>query len=89
MSEETDYQKNRETMLTGAKDYYNNNKETLRDKARNKYQKLSEEEKNIKTKYERNRYLNMFEEKTQKLKEYQKNIMRPRSLNLVINKIAF
>ena len=35
----------------------------LREKAKNKYRKLSEEEINIKTDYERNRYYSMSEEK--------------------------
>ena len=38
-------------------------KELLRERAKNKYRKLSEEEKNIKRKYGRNRYHNMSEEK--------------------------
>ena len=45
----------------------------IKEKARDKYRELSEEEKNIKREYGRNRYHNMFEEKKQRLKEYQKN----------------
>ena len=45
----------------------------LRDKARDKYRYLSDEEKNIKREYGRNRYHNMSQEKKQKLKVYQKN----------------
>ena len=41
--------------------------------ARDKYRNLSEEEKNEKREYRKNRYCNMPEEKKQKLKEYQKN----------------
>ena len=41
----TYYQKNRDVILNGAKDYIENNKETLREQARNKYRNLSEEEK--------------------------------------------
>ena len=37
------------------------------------YRELSEEEKNIKRKYGRNRYHNMSEEKKQSLKEHQRN----------------
>ena len=33
-------------MLNKAKDYYENNKERLREQARNKYRNLSEEDKN-------------------------------------------
>ena len=52
MSEETTYYKrnretrlNRETILNRAKEYYKNNKEVLREQARNKYRELSKEEK--------------------------------------------
>ena len=39
----------------------------------NIYDNISEEEKDIKRKYGRNRYHNMFEGKKQRLKEYQRN----------------
>ena len=42
---ETTYQKNREVILNRAKRYYHDNMEVLREKARNKYTGLSEEEK--------------------------------------------
>ena len=71
MSGTTYYQRNREVILNRAKRYYDNI-EVLREKAKNKYRELSEEEKNIKREYGRNRY-NMSEEKKQRLKEYQKN----------------
>ena len=71
--EKTYYQGKRETILNSAKYYYENNKEVLREKARNKYRELSDEEKNIKREYGRNRDKNMSEEKKQRLKEYQKN----------------
>ena len=38
-----------------------------------KYKNLSEEEKNKKREYGKNRYYNMSKEKKQKLKEYQKS----------------
>ena len=56
-----------------AKDYYENDKESLREQARVKYRNLSEEEKNKKRKYGRNRYYNISDEKKQKLKKYQQN----------------
>ena len=56
MSEKSYYQKYRKTVLNRAKEYYENNKEVLREKARNKYRDLSDEEKNIKREYGRNRY---------------------------------
>ena len=76
MSEITDltyYQKNQNIILNKAKDYYKNNKERLREQARDKCKSLSEEEKNKKREYGRNRYRNMSEKTKQRLKEYQKN----------------
>ena len=40
----TYYQRNRDVILNRAKDYYENDKERLREQARNKYRKLSKEE---------------------------------------------
>ena len=48
MGETTYYQRNRETILNKAKDYYQNNQEILTEKAKNRYRGLSEEEKNVK-----------------------------------------
>ena len=45
MNETTCYQRIREVILNRAKDYYKNNKELLRERAKNKYRELSEEEK--------------------------------------------
>ena len=73
MSHLTYYQKTRDVILNRAKDYYENDKERLREQARDKYRNLSEEEKNKKREYGKNRYLNMSEEKKKRLKEYQKN----------------
>ena len=56
MGDTTYYKRNRET----AKDYYENNKELLREKARIKYRELSDEESSI----GRTRYHNTFEEKS-------------------------
>ena len=69
----TYYQINRDVTLNGARDYYENDKERLREKARDKYRNLSEEEKNKKREYGKTRYLNMSEEKKKRPKEYQKN----------------
>ena len=41
----TYYQKNRDVILNRAKYYYENDKERLREQARDKYRNLSEEEK--------------------------------------------
>ena len=43
--EETYYQKNRDVILNTAKSYYENDKERLREQARDKYRNLSEEKK--------------------------------------------
>ena len=69
----TYYQRNRDVILNRAKNYYENDKERLREQERDKYRNLSEEEKNKKREYRKNRYHNMSEEKKQRLKEYQKN----------------
>ena len=45
MVETTYYERNRNVILHRGKDYYNNNKEAFRGKARDKYRELSEEEK--------------------------------------------
>ena len=82
-------QDDRDVILNRAKDYYENDKERLREQARDKYRNLSEEEKNKKREYEKNRYRNMSEEKKQRLKEYQKKIItKLKSLNIIINKIV-
>ena len=67
MSETTYYQRSRETVLNRANDFHKNNKEKLWEKARDKYRELSENEKNAKREYARNRY-NMSEEKKQRLR---------------------
>ena len=59
----TYYQINRDVTLNGARDYYEDDKERLREKARDKYRNLSEEEKNKKREYSKNRYHNMSKEK--------------------------
>ena len=43
MDNTTSYQRNREIMPNRAEDYYENDKERLREQARNKYRNLSEE----------------------------------------------
>ena len=86
----TYYQKNRDVILNRAKNYYENEKERLREQARDKYGNLSEEEKIKKREYGKKRYHNMSEEKKIRLKEYQKNYREAKkNLNIIINKIAF
>ena len=64
----TYYQKNRDVLLTRAKGYYKRDKERLREKARDKYRNLSEEDINKRKEYEKYRY-HMPVEKKQKNKE--------------------
>ena len=71
-------------ILNRAKDYYENDKERLRQQARYKYRNLSEEEINKKREYGRNRYHNMSEKKKQKLEEYQKNYRETKNSQLII-----
>ena len=72
----TYYQRNRGVILNRANNYYENDKEKLKEQARDKCRNLSEEEKYKNREYGRNRYCNMSEEKKQRLKEYQKNIAK-------------
>ena len=55
------------------KDYYKNNKERLREQTQDKYRNLSEEERNKKIEYGKNRCRNMSEEE-QKTKRISKNL---------------
>ena len=72
----TYYQRNKDEALNKAKEYNKNNNKRLKKQAKDIYiyRNLSEEDKNEKREYGKNRYHNMSEEKKQKLKEYQKNI---------------
>ena len=76
MSECTDltyYQRNRDVILNRAKDYYENDKERLREQARYKYRNLSEEEKNEKREYGKKQISQyVWKKKKKRLKEYQK-----------------
>ena len=85
MTEATYYERNKHLILNRAKEFDENNKDVLREKARNNYRKLSDEDKNITREYGRNWYHNMSEKKKQIPKEYQKTIMGLKSLSLVTN----
>ena len=65
-------------MLNRARDYSENDKERLREQARDKYRKISYEEKNKKREYGKSSY-HISEEKKQKLKEYQKNYRKAKT----------
>ena len=78
----TYYQRNRGVILNSAKDYYENDKESLREQARDKYRNFSEEDKNKKREYGKNRYHNMSQEKKQRLEEYQKNYREAKKVSI-------
>ena len=63
ISETTYYKRKTKIILNRGKEYYENNKEALREKAKDKYKELSDEEKKIKRECGRNIYHNMSEEK--------------------------
>ena len=63
----TYFQRKQNVILKKAKDYYENDKERLREQVRDKYRNLSAQKK------KRKRYYNMSKEERQKLKAYQKN----------------
>ena len=73
MSDLTYYYKKGDVILNRTKYYYENDKERLKEQARNKYRNLSEKDKNKKREYGKIRYHNMSEEKKQRIKEYQKS----------------
>ena len=50
------YLNNREKIRVLPKECYQNNKDILKEKARNRHQNLSEEQKEIERQYSRNRY---------------------------------
>ena len=57
MSGTTYNQRYRQVILNRSNKYYENKKEVLREKPKNKYRELSEEEKIIKREYGRNIYI--------------------------------
>ena len=78
----TYFQRNREIRLSWAKTYDENNKERLREEAKNRFRKLSNEERKIKREYGRSKYHNMSEENKQRLKEYQKNYRKAKKMKI-------
>ena len=84
------YERNRDVILKRAQDYYENNKEILRERererererAKNKYRELPENEKNVKRQYQKDIYHNMTAEAKQRLKEYQYNYREIRRANM-------
>ena len=78
----TYYQKNRNVTLNKAKDHYENNKERLKEQARDKHTSLSVEEKSKKREHWKNSYHNMSEEKKQRLKEYSKILLQDKKFSV-------
>ena len=79
----TYYQRNRDVMLNRAAYYYENDKERLREQARDKCRNLSEEGKNIwRPISEKNKCL----KEKQRLKEYQKNYREAKNSQYSNNK---
>ena len=68
-----------------SKRYYKNNKELLREPAKNKYRSLSEDEKDIKKQYQKDRYHNMSDEEKHRLNNYQKNYRGAKKLKSILN----
>ena len=91
MGENTDltyYQRNRDLILNQANDFYENNKERLREHAIQKIKEINTEaylkKKKVKKKREceKNRYHNISEEKKQRIKEYQKNYYKTKKVSI-------
>ena len=76
-------------ILNRAKDYYEKNKERLREKAKDEYRNLSEEDKNKKKKREKTDTTIYLKKRNKKEKNTRKNIEMQQSLNIIINEIAF
>ena len=66
--------KSRETISNRGNEYYQNNKERLKEQTRNKYWKLSDEKiyKYIKREYRRNKHHNISKGNKNRRKEYEK-----------------
>ena len=69
-------------ILNRAKDYYEYDKERVREQAKDKYRNMSKKDKNKKREYGKNRYHNMSQEKTFSLSKRisKKIIARQKSL---------
>ena len=83
--------RDRDIMLNRVKNYYENNKELLRERAKSKYRSLSEDEKDIKKQYQKARYHKdiMSDEEKQKLKDYPKKYREARKLKINSNKYVY
>ena len=64
------YQVHRESLLQKERDFYENNKEMIKEQARSKYHCLSPEEKNKRSEYAKNWYNKLPEDKKNVKREY-------------------
>ena len=83
MSEIVDltYQKNRNVILNNGKDFYKNNKERLKEHARNKYSSLSEEANSKKENMRRIGIIICLKKKT-KTKRISKKILQDKKVSI-------
>ena len=81
--------RDRAVILNRAKDYYENDKERLREQVRDKYRSLSEEEKNNKTNMGRIDTTKCLKKRNKDEKNIKKIIVRQGSLNIIVNKLVF
>ena len=85
----TYYQRNRNVILNRPKDYYENDKERLRQQARDKYRNLSEEEKIRKENMEKIDISICLKKRKKDENNIKKIIVRQKRLNVIMNKIVF
>ena len=88
MSNLTYYQRNRDVILNRAKDYHENDKERLREQARDNYRNMSEEDKNKKKRIWK-KQIPCLKKKTKTKQNIKKIIARLKNLNMTMNKIVF
>ena len=72
-------------IINRVKDYYQNDKERLREQARDKYKNLFEEERNKKREYGKNRYHNSLK-KRRKIKRISKKLSQGKKKSQYNNK---
>ena len=83
----TYYQRNRDVKLNRAKKYYENDKERLREQAKDKYRNLSGKGK--KKKKTMGRCRSMSEDEKKRLKQYQKNYREAKKSQYIIIECFF
>ena len=79
MSNLTYYQKNRSAILNRLKDYYGNDKKRLREKARDQYRNLSEEDKNKRENVEKTDTIICLKKRNKDQKNVKKITARPKN----------